>query len=122
MTDLGVLSGGSYSVALGINNAGSVVGFANVSGGAQRAFLSFDGGPGTDLNGFLPSLSGWVLNVAYDINEAGQITGSGMNPLGQSHAFLLTPVKEPVPEASTWAALVAVALAGLWQVRRQHRG
>jgi hypothetical protein len=47
-----------------------------------------------DLNGLIAVGSGWVLNQAYAINGAGQITGYGAIG-GASHAFLLTPVPEP---------------------------
>ena len=46
-----------------------------------------------DLNNFLPSGSGWTLNIATGINDAGQITGYGQNAQGDTHAFLLSPAK-----------------------------
>lgn len=46
-----------------------------------------------DLNSLLKdSGSGWTLEVANAINDKGQIVGYGLNPLGQTEAFLLTPV------------------------------
>jgi probable HAF family extracellular repeat protein len=40
-------------------------------------------------------LTGWVLNYATAINDAGQIVGYGDNPEGITSAFILTPVPEP---------------------------
>jgi hypothetical protein len=42
-----------------------------------------------DLNKLIPAGSGWMLQEAYGINNAGQIVGTGMHN-GQEHAFLLT--------------------------------
>ena len=47
-----------------------------------------------DLNSLIDSISGWELEQAIGINDAGQITGFGWIG-GQRHAFLLTPVPEP---------------------------
>ena len=44
----------------------------------------------TDLNSLIPAGSGWVLNRATGINDAGQIVGSGTIN-GVLHVFLLTP-------------------------------
>jgi probable HAF family extracellular repeat protein len=44
-----------------------------------------------NLNTLLPPASGWQLLEANDINDRGEIVGSG-NINGQQHAFLLTPL------------------------------
>ncbi|HEY3701676.1 MAG TPA: hypothetical protein VGL32_05420, partial [Acidimicrobiales bacterium] len=44
----------------------------------------------TDLNSLIPAGSGWVLDQARAINDAGQIVGWGTIN-GHEHAFLLTP-------------------------------
>jgi len=49
----------------------------------------------TDLNSLLPSGSGWDLLDAAAINNAGDIVGTGINPDGVEHAFLLTPPSVP---------------------------
>ncbi len=69
--------------AFGINDAGQVVGDS-----AQHAFL-YQGGTLTDLNGLLPPDSGWMLEQARAINDAGQIVGYG-SINGRTHGFLLT--------------------------------
>src|SRR5262249_36473261 len=47
-----------------------------------------------DLNGQVPSSSGWQLQEAQGINDNGQIVGYGLIN-GQRHAFLLTPEAAP---------------------------
>ncbi len=85
MTDLGTL-GGEDSTAYGINNAGHIVGSADIPGGTTHAFL-YSGGAMADLGTL-----GGVSSTAYAINTGGQIageaqTGTLTNP---SHAFLRT--------------------------------
>jgi probable HAF family extracellular repeat protein len=90
MTDLGTLGGGSGSYGSGINNAGTVVGRATIKGGSYRAFFSVNGAQMQDLNTMIPTGTGWVLQEATAINDAGQITGYGTLH-GLLHSFLLTP-------------------------------
>ena len=75
MVDLGTL-GEDFSTASAINNLGQVVGYSQNSAFADCAFLWQDGVM-KDLNSFLPAGSGWVLNYAGFINDAGQIVGYG---------------------------------------------
>jgi probable HAF family extracellular repeat protein len=89
LTDLGTLPGGTQSYAYAVNNLGQAVGASDSSAGAQRAVL-FDRGGIRDLNRLIPSDAGWLLTEARDINESGQIVGTGVVD-GQERAFLLTP-------------------------------
>jgi probable HAF family extracellular repeat protein len=68
MTDLGTL-GGNYSIAESINNLGDVAGSSKDASGKQWATL-WDNGTAQSL--------GW-LGSASDINELGQVVGSGNN-------------------------------------------
>jgi probable HAF family extracellular repeat protein len=88
-TMLGTIPGGISSAAYGINDLGQVVGTSYHPASGSRAFL-YDNGVMTDLNSLIPSSSGWVLGEADDINNAGQIIGSGTIN-GQGSWFLLTP-------------------------------
>ena len=91
MTDLGTL-GGTSSMAFGINDSRQVVGAARTTGDAAsgHAFL-YSGGRMTDLNDLIDPASGWVLGIARDINNSGQIAGTGSHN-GNVRAFLLTPI------------------------------
>jgi len=68
MKDLGTLGGNSY--AYGINASGEIVGYSYLADGDMHAFL-YDDGSMLDLNALLPANSGWVLEEAFGINNAG---------------------------------------------------
>lgn len=89
--DLGVLKGGTYSVAFGINDSDVVVGYGNVANNAPRAMVWTASAGMRDLNSLIPKTSGWTLINANAINNVGQITGYGSRN-GHNHAFVLTPV------------------------------
>lgn len=94
MSDLGTL-GGTTSEALGINNISMVVGDARNAAAVKHAFL-YANGTIADLNNLIPAGSNWTLQKATAINDLAQIVGIGINPSGESHGFLLTPLP-------TWA-------------------
>jgi probable HAF family extracellular repeat protein len=89
MNDLGTLPGGYGSAASAINNVGEVVGRAD-DGNAEHAFIWDNVNGMRDLNNLIPAGSGWVLQEATGINNAGQIAGTGVLN-GAHRAFLLTP-------------------------------
>lgn len=105
MHDLGAL-GGTFSQAFGVNNQSVVVGYSFSSPNTVAAFVYRDGAM-IDLNTLIDPNSGWSLAQANAIYDAGQIAGWGYGPNG-THAFLLTPIPEPV--AVTWAAAGVVLL------------
>ena len=86
LTDLGAPSG-MVSLPHAINITGQVIG--EVFGGS--AFL-YRSGVMHQLNDLIPPQSGWVLDVAYGINDLGQIVGYGRMPgNSQQRAFRLDP-------------------------------
>ena len=87
VTDLGGLPNYPYTDADGINNLGQVVGSGNNSNFQATAFLWDSTNGMRDLNTLLPAGSGWQLTGASDINDNGQIAGTGLIG-GASHAFL----------------------------------
>ena len=86
LTDIGTL-GGANSEATAINNWSQIVGFSDVASGGTHAF-SYQAGALRDLNTLLPTGSGWVLEAATAINDAGEIAGYGTHN-GVRHAFRL---------------------------------
>jgi probable HAF family extracellular repeat protein len=125
MLDLGTLGSptGESSVAYGINAGGQVVGSYYNGGdpgpdnpGDVGAFLYSDGVM-QNLQALIPSNSGWTLDSAHSINDYGQIVGYGINPSGQTDAYLLTPVPEP----STFVLLTVGAVSLLAYGRRRLR-
>jgi probable HAF family extracellular repeat protein len=92
MVNLGTLGG--YSWAYGINDWEQIVGKAHQSSGStdSRAVL-WENRQIVDLNTLIDPTSGWVLEVARGINNAGQITGYG-DFAGQTRGFLLTPTAD----------------------------
>jgi probable HAF family extracellular repeat protein len=92
MRDLGTLSGDAISEALGINEAGQVVGVSYGAGFSHpRAFLWQDGVM-MDLNNLISAGSNLTLEVAGDINDRGEITGTAFDSSAEtSPAFLAIP-------------------------------
>ncbi len=125
MTDLGTLPTGGTTRAHGINDVEQVVGTAFVAGvvgvdpdpvhGGRRAFV-VENSMMSNLNDLIPPGSGWLLQEARDINNAGQIVGWGLVN-GQQRAFLLTPI--PVP-AAAWLLASGVAAICVAGRRKRH--
>jgi len=92
ISDLGLLPGGTISVANALNDSDVVVGFGDFTGsaGAIHAFQWTASNGMTDLNNLIPPNSGWTLLEAKGINERGEIVGTGVIQ-GEEHAFLLIP-------------------------------
>jgi probable HAF family extracellular repeat protein len=98
MTDLGTLPGDPCSRANWINEQRQIVGNSSDCTYALHALLWEDGGPPIDLNTLIPPNSSLQLTNANNINERGEIAGSGV-PAGCQpkdvdtcgHAYLLSP-------------------------------
>lgn len=89
IVDLGTLGGGN-SFAYGINNSAVVVGYSYLADSPDTHAFVVRNGILYDLNALIPSAPGWTLLNAYDINDGGQIVGTGsLN--GQLNAFRLNP-------------------------------
>jgi probable HAF family extracellular repeat protein len=92
MTNLGTVGADPDSEALSINSSGQVVGGSYVRGGADlHGFLWENGGPLVDLNALLIPGSKVRVIFATQINDRGEIAGTGMLPSGDTHAILLFP-------------------------------
>lgn len=93
MQDLGTLPGGEEgnSAALGVNDAGQVVGYSDAEPGTRYAVI-YDHGRLVNLDTVLDkSGQGWTFNQALSINGQGRIVAWGyLN--GVQRAALLTPV------------------------------
>jgi probable HAF family extracellular repeat protein len=120
-TDLGTLngdsSGSAYSVALGINNYGLVVGYASSPYSGQRhAFITGANGVGmTDLNSLVTIGNGDYLTQATGINDFGQITVIS----NQGHSFLFSSVAA-VPEPETYSLMLIGLCFISFSARRKH--
>jgi len=98
MTDLGTMQGDPCSNATAINEERQVVGSSSDCVNPLRAFLWEKGGPMVDLNTLIPPNSSLQLTNAENINERGEIAGTGV-PAGCQpvdvgtcgHAYLLIP-------------------------------
>jgi len=96
-TDLGVVSGASSAIALGVNSASQIVGTARFPNqyypfrpGKHVAFIVHNGNL-VDLNKMLSGNVGYTMTDANGINDSGQIAGIATNSSGQPRAMLLTP-------------------------------
>jgi probable HAF family extracellular repeat protein len=111
MTDIGVLPGDRGSMALGMNNAGQVVGASQQNlylDDLDRAIL-YSNGQLQDLNTLIPS-SSFTLHRATDINNLGQIVGWGVDSQGNTEGFLLNPANLALPDTTPPSALLETAV------------
>jgi probable HAF family extracellular repeat protein len=120
LKDLGTFPGGTNSFGFGVNDSGQVVGFSDIAGGADHAFL-YSGGQMFDLNSLIAPGSGFTLVQALGISDTGYITGYGTAADGTTHAFLLTPLSVPEPCGLVLLGTGAVGLLGYHGARRRAR-
>jgi probable HAF family extracellular repeat protein len=96
-----------HSVAIDINNTGSIVGTSQRIAGSPAVATLWKNGVPIDLNTLIPAGSGWNLLSAEGINERGDIVGFGTFQ-GSNRAFLLT-IPEPT---SVVSLIVGICLFG----------
>jgi len=85
-------NGAWQSSANGVNGCGQVVGSAQDSSGAYRAFLFKPGATALiDLSSLAPT--GWVLSSAVGISDVGHIVGSGTKN-GASRQWMMYPMPQ----------------------------
>ncbi len=82
-TDLGVLHGGAWSAAYGINATGDVTGYGDTSSGHFRAFVWTPGG-GMAMMGTLGGLDSYGMAI----NDSGVVAGHSSNAGGYIQAFI----------------------------------
>lgn len=111
-TPLGALSGGTYSTAEGINQAGQICGWSESANG-HRAFL-WQQGSMQDL-GVLP---GDVASEAFGINDEGDVVGNSISATGQSTPVVFSNGKiTPIPGLSGGTLLTGAKINDLgWVV------
>jgi uncharacterized repeat protein (TIGR01451 family) len=95
--------------AQAVNDHGTVVGESFTPAG--EAGFVYQDGVLTNLNAVIPAGSGWMIGPAYDINEAGQIVGSGFLN-GEGRGYLLTPTPPTADLALSMSAAPDPLLAG----------
>ncbi len=111
LTDLGTL-GGSHSYAYDINNHGVIVGVAEPPSGGLRACIWIDGVP-RDLNELISPWSGWRLEVARSINDAGYIAGQGTIDARERGVLLIpTPMDFEAPTPGLAGAVNTFTASG----------
>ncbi len=103
MQDLGTIPGDANSVAIGINDAGDVVGVSLDAKFNPRSFF-WRNGVMSDLNSLAPADSPLFLITGCSINSLGQIIGIGVDSTGAFHGYLATPVNGEADGQSISAA------------------
>jgi len=83
--------GGAQSEARAINQAGDIVGYATFGGTHHAALWKSIGGTWalTDVNSLIDPSSGWTIDSAWAINDAGTIEAFGHQSDLQAHTLLL---------------------------------
>jgi probable HAF family extracellular repeat protein len=143
VSDLATVGSDDCSVGLDINSVGQAVGYsAACDGSTARAFLWQNGGPMVDLNTLVPANTALHLQIATNINDFGEIVGSGKLANGDIHAFLLipcaggtdcqpaagkvpaitsSPQQQDVPDIQSVKRLLAQRYGRSWMARYRNR-
>jgi probable HAF family extracellular repeat protein len=117
MINLGTLPGLSHSAAYDLNDGGLAVGTASGSGGAQEAFIWYDGVM-IDLNTMIPPDAGVHIRIAHGVNNSGQIAcQANMVDNLDSVGLVLTPIERAPADLDgdgTVGLLDFLMLLGAW--------
>ena len=108
MRDLGTLTGDVNSLALGINDAGDVVGASLDAMFNPRAYL-WKNGAMTDLNTLIPPGSPLSLLTACSITSREEIIGFAVDSKGNIHGYVATP-SDGVSSNATSAVVTPLSL------------
>jgi hypothetical protein len=107
-TDLGQFAKRGWFAPIpgAINHSGKVVGHVFGTGGGESAWVWTGNGSIQDLNGLIPQNTGWFLQDARGINDAGQndtgqIVVDGQKSGSNVGACLLTPISAPAAVVKT---------------------
>jgi probable HAF family extracellular repeat protein len=115
MIDLGALPGYAYeSRGTGINDVGQIVGYSERSGDYARHGFLYCAGVMTDLNSLIDPDAGWTIEEAAAINNSGWIVGSGLNPKGQRHGYVLIPTAPLITAPPLTQTAEAGSAADFW--------
>ena len=98
MINLGTLPGFANSTATGINDPGTVVGFAQEI--IPRAFVWKDGVL-MDLNDLISPQLSMTIQAAWGINQAGEIAATAVDQFNDVVAVLLTPITGPAGDLNS---------------------
>jgi probable HAF family extracellular repeat protein len=108
MTKLGQSNGAAPGA---INHGGDIVGTSS----AYLPWVWTGSGNIKDLNGLIPKNSGWILQDARGLNDAGQIVVNGQKSGSSVGACLLTPASAP-------AAAESISTLGLTDTKTASSG
>ena len=97
-TDLGMLPGYDSMALTGLNDASQIVGSSRAIESSDLPDTGFIWQEGVmrNLNDLIPPDAGLWIKRAEAINEAGQITGHGIDQKGDIVALVLTPIEPPL--------------------------
>ena len=115
MVALGMLNGATSSQALGINEAGQVVGISGTGTDSQRwRPFRWTASRGMVEIGAMHTLNSWASATA--INESGEIAGSG-SAWGPFHAGLWHPSEDLVLDFGPAYGVWTLERGGVWRQR-----
>ena len=102
-----------------------MVGYFNTDQTGDTAAFVYLKGSLQNLNSLISANSGWTLQDATGINNAGDIVGYGLDPAGNTEAFELTPTSSsmlvPLPSAAAASLVMLSGLAVVGALRSQRR-